>query len=119
MGEVIDLASSVRWPSNLQKITPPLKDEEVCSPEEPAKLRTLEELALIRVLTQQGIKVFDAKSSADFELIMCMVKGMRDRQNGHSSTENYLYLETLGLAMRQAKELPEDDGSFDDLLSKL
>lgn len=107
MGEVIDFTSGVeRCPENLQKV-------------EPYRVHTVEELSLLRLLRQQGINVLDEKSSTDFDLVMCMIKGMRDRQCGEITSENCLYLETLGMAMRQAKEVPKDDGEFDDLLSKL
>lgn len=66
----------------------------------------------------QGVDVKNLSVRSDLNIIVYLAQGIIDRSTG-CPTEESLMLDTLSLALGYDKDLPPDDGSFDDLLSKL
>jgi hypothetical protein len=81
-------------------------------------LKTPEGKALYQMLAHQGITVLDEEALRDFNTVMAVVRGMKDRQTGNPASADCMTLECLAQALHYNKDVPTDD-SFDDLLSKL
>jgi hypothetical protein len=87
--------------------------------EEEQELRKSPEgVALLAALAKQGINIINEESLRDFNTVMKLVRGMKDRQTGNSSSDDCMMLECMAQALGYTKDVPQDD-SFDDLLSKL
>lgn len=78
-----------------------------------------ERVALLNMLEQNGITVVGSQSVKDFNTVLRLMRGMKDRQSGNFTSDDFLYLECMTQAMYGCTELPKDDGKFDDLLSEL
>lgn len=73
---------------------------------------------LYQALTVMGVTILDEDSLRDYRTVMKLVRGMKDRQAGKTTSDDCVMLECVAQGLGYHKEIPHDD-IFDDLLSKL